>query len=95
MVQCRSGNRKQIKTIKKIVVKRFWMFTKRKVKNSGLLKTGQTENEENSPTCGLMRKIYDDDEMLRYYLKQRNINKRENDQKHTRTHTQEKSWQYA
>lgn len=44
---------------------------KEKAKNTGLLKTRQTENEENGPTGRLMRRIFDDDEMLRYYLKQR------------------------
>lgn len=44
----------------------------------------KTENEENAPTGRLRGKIYDDDEMSRYYLKQRNINKRENDEKHAR-----------
>lgn len=79
----RSGNRKwKSKTIKKNLFQMILDVHKEKNKNTGLLK----RNGENGPTGRLMRKIYDDDEISRYYLKQRNINKKENDEKQTHTH---------
>lgn len=84
-----SGNRKQIETIKKRIVQTIFSAHTRKpegkAKNTGLLKTGQKQKMKKMPQLVEWRgKIYDDDEMSRYYLKQRNINKRENDEKHAR-----------